>query len=87
MIFIFNFLSLTKSNLFDSSNPYLSALIAIIRYKKINWKAIHNYGMHLSDTRPPMHVSSEEMIVYLHEAMAKILQSIKKHPILITISR
>ncbi|CAF1441275.1 unnamed protein product [Rotaria sordida] len=68
-------------------NPYLSALIAIIRYKKLDWKAIHNYGMHLSDTRPPLHVSSEEMIIYLHEAMAKILQSIKKQPILITISR
>jgi hypothetical protein len=43
--------------------------------------------MHLSDTRPPLHVSSEEMIIYLTEAMAKILQSIKKDPILITISR
>lgn len=70
-----------------SSNPYLSALIAIIRYKKLDWKAIHNYGMHLSDTRPPLHVSSEEMVIYLTEAMAKILQSIKKDPLLMTVSR
>ncbi|UJR10188.1 hypothetical protein I4U23_014403 [Adineta vaga] len=68
-------------------NPYLSALIAIIRHKKLDWQAVHNYGMHLSDTRPPLHVSSEEMVIYLTEAMAKILQSIKKDPILITISR
>ncbi|CAF1205603.1 unnamed protein product [Adineta steineri] len=68
-------------------NPYLSALISIIRYKKLDWEAIHNYGMHLSDTRPPLHVSSEEMVIYLTEAMAKILQSIKKDPVLITISR
>jgi len=70
-----------------TNNPYLSALIGIIRYKKLDWKKIHNYGMHLSDTRPPLHVSSEEMIIYLNEAMAKILQSIKKDPILIAISR
>ncbi|CAF3354506.1 unnamed protein product [Rotaria socialis] len=68
-------------------NPYLSALISIIRLKKLDWKLIHSYGMHLSDTRPPLHVSSEEMVIYLHEAMAKVLQSIKKNPILITISR
>lgn len=43
--------------------------------------------MHLSDTRPPYHVSSEEMVIYLNEAMAKVLQSIKKNPILITVSR
>ncbi|CAF5114348.1 unnamed protein product [Rotaria magnacalcarata] len=67
-------------------NPYLSALISIIRFKKLDWKLIHRYGMHLSDTRPPLHVSSEEMVIYLHEAMAKVLQSIKKNPILITIS-
>ncbi len=74
-------------DLFYCSSPYLSALIAIIRYKKLDWKAIHNYGMHLSDTRPPLHVSSEEMVIYMNEAMAKVLQSIKKDPMLITISR
>jgi len=68
-------------------NIYLSALIAIIRYKKLDWKPIHNYGMHLSDTRPPLHVSSEGMIIYLLESMAKVLESIQKPPILITISR
>jgi len=68
-------------------NIYLSALIAIIRYKKLDWKSIHNYGMHLSDTRPPLHVSSEGMILYLLESMGKVLESIKKGPILITISR
>ena len=68
-------------------NPYLSALIGIIRYKKLDWKAIHQYGMHLADTRPPMHVSSEEMVIFLLEALAKILKSIKKEPKLITISR
>ncbi|CAF1530815.1 unnamed protein product [Adineta ricciae] len=68
-------------------NPYLSALIGIIRYKKLDWRAVHNYGMHLADTRPPLHVSSEEMVIYLTEAMAKILQSVKKDPILVTISR
>jgi len=76
-----------EMNFFCSRNPYLAALIAIIRYKKLDWKAIHNYGMHLADTRPPLHVSSEEMIIYMNEAMAKVLQSIKKDPILITISR
>jgi len=69
------------------SNIYLSALISIIRYKKLDWKLIHNYGMHLSDTRPPLHVSSEGMIIYLLESMAKVLESIKKDPILITVSR
>jgi hypothetical protein len=73
--------------LFVFSDPYLAALILLIRYKKLDWKIVHNYGMHLSDTRPPLHVSSEEMIIYLNESMAKILQSIKKDPILITISR
>ncbi|CAF3416684.1 unnamed protein product [Rotaria sp. Silwood1] len=68
-------------------NAYLAALIAVIRYKKLDWKSIHNYGMHLSDTRPPLHVSSEGMILYLLESMAKVLESIQKHPILITISR
>jgi len=44
--------------------------------------------MHLSDTRPPLHVSSEGMILYLLESMGKVLESIKKKgPILITISR
>lgn len=43
--------------------------------------------MHLSDTRPPLHVSSEEMVIYLTEAMAKVLQSIKKDPALVTVSR
>jgi hypothetical protein len=43
--------------------------------------------MHLSDTRPPLHVSSEGMIIYLVESLGKVLQSIKKDPILITISR
>ena len=43
--------------------------------------------MHLSDTRPPLHVSSEGMIIYLIESIRKILESIKKNPILITISR
>lgn len=69
------------------NDPYLAALIAIIRYKKLDWKLVHNYGMHLSDTRPPLHVSSEAMIIYLNESMARILQSIKKDPVLITISR
>jgi len=69
------------------SDPYLTALISLIRFKKLDWKSVHNYGMHLSDTRPPLHVSSEEMVVYLNESMSKILQSIKKDPILITISR
>lgn len=68
-------------------NPYLAALIAIIRYKHLDWKVIHDYGIHLSDIRPPLHVSSEEMVIYLIESMAKILQSIKKDPILITVSR
>ncbi|CAF2480843.1 unnamed protein product [Rotaria sp. Silwood2] len=68
-------------------NTYLAALIAIIRYKKLDWKSIHNYGIHLSDTRPPLHVSSEGMILYLLESMAKVLESIEKHPILITVSR
>jgi hypothetical protein len=74
-------------NFFCLSNPFLSTLIGIIRYKKLDWKAIHNYAIHLSDARPLLHVSSEEMIIYLNESMAKILQSIKKDPILITISR
>jgi hypothetical protein len=43
--------------------------------------------MHLSDTRPPLHVSSEGMILYLIESMAKILEAIKKDPFLITLSR
>jgi hypothetical protein len=73
--------------LFLLSNLYLAALIAVIRYKKLDWKLIHSYGMHLSDTRPPLHVSSEGMIVYLLESMAKVLKSIKKDPELITISR
>lgn len=50
-------------NLFCFSNPYLSALIGIIRYKKLDWKAVHNYGMHLSDTRLPLDVSFEEIII------------------------
>jgi hypothetical protein len=66
---------------------YLSALIAIIRHKKFDWKSIHEYGMHLSDTRPPLHVSSEGMILYLIESMAKILEAIKKTPFLITLSK
>ncbi|CAF4876748.1 unnamed protein product, partial [Rotaria socialis] len=37
-------------------NPYLSALIAIIRHKKLDWKSVHDYGAQLSDTRPPLHV-------------------------------
>jgi len=65
----------------------LSALIGIIRHKKLDWKPIHDYGMHLSDTRPPLHVSSEGMILYLIESMAKILEAIKKDPFLITLSR
>ncbi len=65
-------------NFFCLSNPFLSTLIGIICYKKLDWKAIHNYGIHLSDTRPPLHVSSEEMIIYLNESMAKTLQSIEK---------
>jgi hypothetical protein len=69
------------------SNIYLSALISIIRFKKLDWKSIHDYGMHLSDTRPPLHVSSEGMILYLIESIGKVLQSIKKEPIVITISR
>ncbi|CAF0862940.1 unnamed protein product [Rotaria sordida] len=68
-------------------NTYLAALITIIRYKKLDWKAIHNYGIHLSDTRPPLHVSSEGMIIYLLESMAKVLESFEKQPILITVSR
>ncbi|CAF0916119.1 unnamed protein product [Adineta steineri] len=68
-------------------NIYLSALISVIRHKKLDWKLIHNYGMHLADTRPPLHVSSEGMIIYLLESMTKILESIKPHPVLITISR
>lgn len=68
-------------------NPYLTALIAVIRYKKMNWKTIHHYAMHLADTRPPNHISSEEMIIYLLEGASKILQALKKDPIYITISR
>ncbi|CAF0828878.1 unnamed protein product [Adineta ricciae] len=68
-------------------NIYLSALISVIRMKKLDWKVVHNYAMHLADTRPPLHVSSEGMIIYLTEAMTKVLESIKKTPSLITISR
>ncbi|CAF5006529.1 unnamed protein product, partial [Rotaria socialis] len=68
-------------------NPYLSALIAIIRHKKLDWKSVHDYGAQLSDTRPPLHVSSEGMILYLLESMAKVIESIEKHPMIITISR
>lgn len=71
----------------QTENIYLSALITIIRHKKLDWKSIHEYGMHLADTRPPLHVSSEGMILYLVEAMAKVLESIKKTPLFITISR
>lgn len=71
----------------SSRNPYLTALIAVIRHKKMNWKPIHHYAMHLADTRPPIHISSEEMIIYLLEGASKILQSIKKDPMIITISR
>lgn len=77
----------TNNQFVHCRSPYLSALIGIIRYKKLDWRAIHNYGMHLADTRPPLHVSSEEMVIYLTEAMAKVLQSVKKDPILVTISR
>jgi hypothetical protein len=68
-------------------NLYVAALIGIIRYKKLDWKAVHQYGTHLSDTRPPMHVSSESMIVYLIESIDRILRSIQKDPLLVTISR
>lgn len=81
---------LTEEISFDirsSRSVYLSALITIIRHKKLDWKPIHDYGMHLSDTRPPLHVSSDGMILYLIESMSKILEAIQKHPILITISR
>ena len=53
----------------------------------MNWKAVHNYGKHLADTRPPLHVSSEEMVIYLLESVGKVLQLLKKEPVLITISR
>lgn len=73
--------------MFYFRNQYLNALVGIIRYKKLDWKPIHNYAVQLSDTRPPLHVSSEGMILYLLEAMARVLESIKKNPILITVSR
>lgn len=79
---------LPASHLFARSrNVYLSAIISVIRSKKMDWQAVHNYGMHLADTRPPLHVSSEGMILYLMEATAKVLESIKKKPLLITVSR
>ncbi|CAF1503462.1 unnamed protein product, partial [Didymodactylos carnosus] len=68
-------------------NAYLSALLSVIRYKKLDWSLIHNYGMNLSDVRPAYHVSSEEMVLYLLDSMTKILQSVTKPPVLITIDR
>ncbi|UJR35835.1 hypothetical protein I4U23_028581 [Adineta vaga] len=68
-------------------NIYLSALVSVIRSKKLDWKAVHSYAMHLADTRPPLHVSSEGMILYLIEALTKVLESLKHSPNLITISR
>ena len=59
----------------------------MIRHKKMNWKTIHHYAMHLADTRPPTHISSEEMIIYLLEGVSKVLQALKKEPMLVAISR